>query len=553
MASGTDDIAMHSIASGNESGQQALIASLRDPGRYPHPARHVQLLETHISWVLLAGRYAYKIKKAVDFGFLDFTTLDARKFYCEEEIRLNRRFAPHLYLDVVAIGGSPQQPEWGAEPAIEYAVRMHRFATAKLMDSLLAHGRMTPAHIDSLAGTISRFHLSLPPAAAESIYGSSEAIRGPMRQNFAQLSPLLDDDQETLAALRRHSNDEYSICAPLFMQRKQQGWIRECHGDLHLGNIVLIRGEPVPFDGIEFNPGFRWIDVMNEVAFLVMDLMHRDRTDLAFRFLNGYLEVTGDYQGIGVLRFYLAYRAIVRAKIFAMRARQADTSPRDAEQEMAACHAYLALAANSLSRLRPALIITHGLPGCGKTTVAQVALERLQAIRIRSDVERKRLYGLAPLETSRSLPGKEMYSTAATERTYARLHDLARGLLDVGFTVIVDAAFLKHAERERFRRLAEEMAVPFVILSVQASEATLRSRIEQRMVQVKDASEADLAVLAMLQAVHEPIAEEERAGTVEFVNEGGVGTIASNPAWERLEKNLLDCQDARSAKESKSC
>lgn len=537
MASGTDDIAMHSIASDNESEQQSLIESLRAPSRYPHPARHVQLLETHISWVLLAGRYAYKIKKAVNFGFLDFTTLEARKFYCEEEIRLNRRFTPHLYLDVVAIGGSAQQPEWGAQPAIEYAVRMHRFASAKLMDSLLTRGAVTPAHIDSLAGTISRFHAGLPPAAAETAYGSLDAIRGPMLQNFEQLSPLLDDDKEVLAALRRHSTDEYATCAPRFVQRKKQGWVRECHGDLHLGNIVLIRGEPVPFDGIEFNAGFRWIDVMNEVAFLVMDLMHRDRTDLAFRFLNGYLEHTGDYQGIGVLRFYLAYRAIVRAKIFAMRAQQADTAPRAAEQEMAACHAYLTLAANSLSRLRPTLIITHGLPGCGKTTVTQVALERLQAVRIRSDVERKRLYGLAPLEASRSLPGGGMYSKEATERTYARLHDMARELLDVGFPVIVDAAFLKHAERERFRQLADEMAVPFVILSVQASESVLRQRIERRLESAKDASEADLAVLTMLQTSHEPLTDREHACAVEFVNEGSVDEIAANAsAWNALSR-----------------
>lgn len=513
--------------------QKKLIEALLDPSRYPHAAKTVRLMETHISWVLLAGRYAYKIKKAVNLGFLDFTDLAARRFYCEEELRLNRRLAPQLYLDVVAIGGSPQQPQPGAGPAIEYAVRMRRFACSRQMDRLLARGQLTTAHIDRLAATIARFHARLPAAPPDSAFGTPEAIHAPVLQNFEQLAPLLDtEDAKQLARLHSASEREFAACAPQFTQRRQAGRIRECHGDLHLGNIVLLKGEPTPFDGIEFNAGFRWIDVMNEVAFLAMDLWYRERADLALRFLNGYLELTGDYEGASVLRFYLAYRAVVRAKIDAMRAHQTDTQPREAKSAMAGCHGYLALAEDCLAWQRPALIIMHGLPGSGKTTVAQSALEQLLAIRIRSDVERKRLYGLAPLQDSRSGIGDGIYSTAATQRTYARLHELAHGLLGAGFSVIVDAAFLKHAEREQFRQLAQEMAAPFVILDIQASAATMRQRILQRQTQARDASEASLEVLQTLQAAHEPLTRQELACTVEFVNEDG--EPVSQASWDAL-------------------
>ncbi len=509
------------IAAAGADLQRQLIEALRNPACYPHAAKAVRLVETHISWVLLAGRYAYKIKKSVNLGFLDFSGLAARRFYCAEEIRLNCRLAPRLYLDVVTIGGSPQQPVWGSEPALEYAVRMRRFASSKQMDRLLARGLVTPAHIDRLAATLARFHASLPPAAPDSAFGTAHAIRAPASENFKQLRPLLQAaDAQLLDRLQAASEQHYAACAPLFGQRHRAGCVRECHGDLHLGNIVVIDDQPTPFDGIEFNANLRWIDVMSEVAFLMMDLLYRNRADLAFRFLNGYLEISGDYQGLGVLRFYLAYRATVRAKISAIRAHQSGIGKKESTAAMAACRAYLLLAKTCLAAHRPALIITHGLPGCGKTTVAQAALERLRAIRIRSDVERKRLFGLTPLQQSHSQIAGGIYSADATQQTYTHLHELARSLLHAGFPVIVDAAFLRHAERAQFRSLAQELAVPFVILSVRAELDTLRRRVAHRLHQANDASEAGLAVLETLCVSQEPLTEEERACTMEVVNEG---------------------------------
>ena len=513
--------------------QRQLIAALRDPACYPHPVSQVHLVETHISWVLLAGRYAYKIKKSVDLGFLDFTDLAARRFYCEEEIRLNRRLAPQLYLDVVSISGSPQSPVLGPGPALEYAVRMRRFAASRQMDRMLARALVTPAHIDRLAATIARFHAGLPPAATDAPFGTAEAIRAPAEQNFQQLRPLLPRaEQPLLDAVRVASERHYAACAPWFEQRRQQGCIRECHGDLHLGNIVVLRDQPTPFDGIEFNANLRWIDVMNETAFLVMDLLQRQRADLAYRYLNGYLEQCGDYAGLRVLRYYLAYRATVRAKIGAISMSQVRATPDAAMLDD--CRAYLQLADRCLAPSRPALIITHGLPGCGKTSVAQAVLEQLQAIRIRSDIERKRLFGLAPLQQSGSPIAGGIYSSNATQQTYARLHELARGIVQAGYTVIVDAAFLRRDEREHFHALAQELAVPFVILSVQVDLAILRQRITRRMQLANDASEADLAVLDKLSTSQEPLVEAERAQSLVVCNDGPAGSLNFAQELSRL-------------------
>lgn len=516
----------------NYANQQKLVAALRDPSRYPHPASNVRLIETHISWVLLAGGYAYKIKKALDLEFLDYSRLDSRRFCCDEEIRLNRRTAPDIYLDTVPIGGSPDNPEFGAQPAIEYAVRMHRFASDNLMDRLLMHGKVMPQHIDTLAIAMARFHASLPMAGVVSGFGSAASINAAALQNYEQLRLLLTDDadRERIAALEVATEAEYVECKEIFEARRAQGFVRECHGDLHLGNIVLIGDEPVPFDCIEFNPALRWIDVMDEIAFSVMDLLHRNHSEFAWRLLNAYLEASGDYGGMTVLRFYLAYRATVRAKVCAIRTGQADISKRAKLGELAACRSYLALAQRCLGLYRPSLIITHGLPGSGKTTFSQLALQKTGALRIRSDVERKRLFGLETLESSRSRVG-DIYSPEATRQTYAHLHELARGMLLAGFPVIVDAAFLNQDEREAFRQLAQNMSVPFAIASLHAGDSTLRERIRQRR---NDASEADVAVLDMLQAKQQPLSSGELACTVRFTTEEAPDSDANSQGWNKL-------------------
>jgi aminoglycoside phosphotransferase family enzyme/predicted kinase len=518
------------------SNQQKLIAALRDLQLYAPIVPTVQVIETHISWVLLAGDYAYKIKKAINLGFLNYTELDERKFYCDEEIKLNRRTAPDIYLDTVAIGGSLDAPEFGVQPAIEYAVRMRRFDSSCLMDDLLLRGKISAQHIDLLAAGIARFHAGVPATDVSSEFGTAESINAAALQNFEQLRTLLtsDSDRQNIAALEASTEAEYTECREIFESRRAQGFVRECHGDLHLGNIVLIEEEPVPFDCIEFNPALRWIDVMDEIAFSVMDLLHRDHPELAWRLLNAYLEAGGDYGGLSVLRFYLAYRATVRAKVCAIRASQADISKHAKAEELAACRSHLALARQCLKQYHPALIITHGLPGSGKTTFSQLALQQMGAIRIRSDVERKRLFGLGTLENSRAVVG-DIYNSEATRQTNARLHELTRGILLAGFPVIVDAAFLKQDEREAFRVLAQSMSVPFAIASLHAYDSDLRERIRLRR---NDASEADVAVLDMLRLKQQPLSPRELACTARFTTEETPDSAANSQGWDRLAQLL---------------
>jgi aminoglycoside phosphotransferase family enzyme/predicted kinase len=522
--------------------QQQLVDALRarvSPLINSKAPRNPKVEETHISWVLLTGHDAYKIKKAVDLGFLDFSTLGARQFYCSEELRLNRRLAPDLYLDVIAIGGSPEHPVPGGKPAIEYAVHMRRFAQSSMMNRMLARGQITPAHIDTLASVIANFHIALTPAAADSPFCATAAIQAAALQNFAPLPKQLStsNDLAMLETVRVACTLEISACEPLFRQRAAAGCVRECHGDLHLGNIVLLDDMPTPFDCIEFSAGLRWIDVISEISFTVMDLLQRGQPQLAWRLLNAYFEITGDYQGCGVLRFYLAYRAMVRAKIAAIRVSQLEVA--GTKQELKSCRNYLALAHDCLTRRRPALIITHGLPGRGKSTFAQIALERLGAIRIRSDVERKRLFGLTALADSNSQINADIYSKDATCRTYSRLKELARVVIAAGFPVIVDAAFLRHDERESFRALAQELVVPFVIASLQTDEKVLAERVALRSKQGSDASEADVAVLQKLQLVQEPLRDDEMVASVTFINNGDADALRTNvEGWTALDARL---------------
>ncbi len=492
---------------------ETLIRALTRPEAYPHPVETVRLEETHISWVLLTGSWAYKVKKPVNLGFLDFSTLDARARFCREELRLNRRLAPELYDSVVKITGSPGNPRIdGDGPVLEYALKMREFPQDALASHLLEQGALTPADIDRLADAIAVFHAAAAPVPAEEPFGTPQGVLEPVMENFRQIRAAVEasTDRAALRALEIWSTGEFQRLRARFAQRRDEGRVRECHGDLHLGNIVRIGERLVPFDCIEFSPGLRWIDVMSEAAFLAMDLAQRRRPDLAWRMLNRYLESTGDYGGLDVLDFYRVYRALVRAKIHAIRATQLTTARGDAAAAAAGYHGYIDLAERYTRPRRAALIITHGLSGSGKTTATQALLGALGAFRVRSDVERKRLHGLPPLAATGSKVGAGIYSPAANVATYNHLHRLARSIAKAGYPVIVDAAFLKRAERDAFRALAAELAVPFIILDCRATEAALRERVAARSREGLDASEANLAVLEHQIAAVEPLAPGEQ-------------------------------------------
>lgn len=540
---------MHQGQKTDISIQSRLVQALAENLRTQAAAKSVRLVETHISWVLLARRYAYKIKKAVDLGFLDFSSLEARHFYCEEEIRLNRRLAPWLYLDVISVGGSAENPVLGAQPALEYAVRMRRFAASKQLDRLAASNKISPQHIDSLAATIARFHNDLPAAEVNSSFGTADAVRLAAEQNFEHLQLLLTEhaDLDRLKSLRQASDSEYAACRSLFGQRLKQGYVRECHGDLHLGNIVMLDGELTPFDCIEFNPALRWIDVMSEVAFLTMDLMDRGRADIANRFLNAYLEASGDYDGLDVLRFYGVYRAMVRAKVHALRATQDDIAAAERARLLVTSRGYVELAqacalgtygVHGTQSARPPIILMHGLSGSGKSIIAQALAEYTGAIRLRSDIERKRLNSLAPLARSGAALASDIYAKERTLATYQRLLDLARGVTNAGYAAVVDATFLQRSQRDLFRQQAKAQRIPFVIVDVTAPEALLRTRIHARLAASTDASEADQAVLTHQLARREALSSDESSAVLRVDTSGTHAQATLLAACEALRERL---------------
>lgn len=465
--------------------QEVLLANLQRAELFPHPVDRFELLQTHISWVLLTGPYAYKFKKPVNLGFLDFSTLELRKHFCEEELRLNRRFAPQLYLEVIDVCGSHEKPVLNdTGPVIEYAVKMKQFPQSAQLDEVLANGNLTMQHIDGLADTVAAFHQTTSQAGSDTHYGRVEQVYQPVQENFEHIrhSPAGQQFAARLDALEAWCQLQFKQLQNIFRARKDRGFIREGHGDMHLRNLALLGEEVVLFDCLEFNPALRWIDVINDIAFLLMDLDDRGQDKMAWRFLNRYLEHTGDYQGIKLLWFYKVYRALVRAKVDAIRLAQPHLSQTELNKTHADFLGYIELAEQYTQVPSPVLSITRGVSGSGKTTYSQDLLEIMGAIRIRSDVERKRLFSA----------NTKLYSKETTQQVYQYLAEQAEELLSAGYHVIVDATFINIEQIEIFLQLATKHSVPFHILEFNAKPDTLRKRIRQRR---QDYSDATVSVL----------------------------------------------------------
>jgi aminoglycoside phosphotransferase family enzyme/predicted kinase len=510
-----------------------LIQALLSPAIYGPEVDSVKLIETHISWVLLTGSYAYKIKKPVNFGFLDFSSLEKRRICCQDEIRLNNRFKQKLYLEMVPVSGTPDHPVLGGEgEVIEYAVKMKQFPSGFLLSDLAGRGELSAGMIDQLALTVADFHQTVAKAETGSPYGESVEIKHWFDENFQHIKPLVEDEsiRQKLKALEDWGDIEWRSQSGLMQSRKQQGKVRECHGDLHLGNITLIDGQVTPFDCIEFNPMLRWIDFISELAFLVMDLLHHKLGGLAFRLLNRYLQETGDYQGLLVLRYYLVYRAMVRAKVAILRSGQCVEA--DKQHALNEFTSYIDLAESFTRKNQAFLLITHGFSGSGKSMYASRLAEHFKAIHIRSDVERKRLYGYKPDEATDSGIESGIYSKTATADTYKRMLELAEFALDAGFPAIADAAFLKIDQRELFANVARQTITPFLIIDFTASCGELERRIKLRK---NDPSEATIEVLRRQQQTAQPLTEAERECSIVIDSESaGSSELLISEAGKRL-------------------
>ncbi|WP_339490475.1 bifunctional aminoglycoside phosphotransferase/ATP-binding protein [Pseudomonas sp. EL_65y_Pfl2_R95] len=498
---------------------QALIEALQNPALYPHPVDSFQVIETHISWVLLTGEYAYKIKKPVNFGFLDFTDLSAREHFCTEELRLNQRLAKGLYLEVVTISGSADAPNFSAEgPVIDYALKMRQFPQEQMLSEIQARGELSEAHIDALAEQIAHFHLSAPQVPQDHPLGTPEAVMAPVMQNFEQARAMLSDkaDLQQLDALQAWAETSFDRLKPLLAKRKTEGFIRECHGDIHLGNITMLDGKVTLFDCIEFNEPFRMTDVTADVGFLVMDLEDRGLKCLARRFVSNWLEHTGDYASLELLNFYKAYRAMVRGKVSLFRLGQ-EQSAVQRKVILRQYRKYAALAESYSSIPSRFLAITHGVSAVGKSQVAMRMVEALGAIRLRSDVERKRLFG-EQTDANKGKQNQGIYDQDASIATYQRLHEIADAALHAGFPVVIDATYLKHEQRQAAMQIAEETGVPFLILSCNAPTEIIAGWLKQRQHEGQDPSDATMSV------VEAQLANREALTTTERVNEQCIET-----------------------------
>lgn len=532
---------------------EPLIAALLRPEAYDHPVKELQLLETHISWILLTGTYAYKIKKPVDLGFVDFSTLARRRHFCEEELRLNRRLAPDLYLGLRTLHGPAQRAHLGGGgPPIEVAVQMRQFRQQDLLPAVLRRGLPLAALlelVEDLAGRLASFHAAAAIAPPDSAFGSPERVRRPALANLDVLERFLGRQDHRLPPLRQWCEAEALRLEPLFERRRRAGRVREGHGDLHLGNLVLHGDRIVVFDCLEFSPSLRWIDVISDLAFLAMDLRRHRQSLLASSLLNHWLAGSGDYGALAVWRWVLAYRALVRAKVTALRLEQLADAAGEAESQRRGrveLGAYLHLALSVQRWRQPLLLITHGISGSGKSHLARRLAQRLGWLHIRSDVERLRLFGRWGEPCATPLQG-DPYAAAISELLYRqRLSDCCVAPLEAGFSVICDATFLKRWQRLQFRSLAERLGVRLAILPCPCPPELARRRIALRRQRGDDPSEADAAVLEAQLAGLEPLEPDERSlclsleATPAALPQGAAGGAAAGREEVVAEQAQLD-------------
>ena len=485
------------------------------PG-FPAPApdpKTVRTIETHISTVILAGDDAYKFKKPLDLDFLDFSTLEARRQFCETELEINRRLAPQIYLEVVTLNGDDASPVInGPGPILDYAVHMRRFDRERQLDRLLEQDRLPAAAMEALGHYIAAFHERTERTDTRSEYGTVDAATQPMLDNFPALEKAVTGaaDRARLERLEAWTRSEINRLQPHLQKRHDDGYVRHGHGDLHLGNLVYVDDEdgnevPVAFDAIEFDPALRWIDVISEIAFTTMDLLARQSRAHAWRLLNAYLEGREDFDGLALLPLYQVYRALIRAKVQGIHGAEAQLPSDEQAAHKAEMGRYLALADRLTERGAPRLILMHGVSGSGKTVISTQVLEALGAVRLRSDIERKRM------------PTPVDYSDSGRARIYDHLHARADQLLSLGLTVVVDATFLSRDKRAPFQALARKHSAGFAVVACRAHETILRERLEQRARAGRDASDAGIEVMEKQQPQQEWPSDDE--GCIEVAPE----------------------------------
>ncbi|WP_347339462.1 AAA family ATPase [Planktothrix sp. FACHB-1355] len=485
-----------------------LIQQMLQPEFYPHPVTEpIKLIQTHVSYVLLTGDYAYKLKKPVNFGFLNFSTLELRQHFCNEEFRMNKRGAPEIYLEVLPITEAGDRFQLGgAGEAVEYTLKMRQFPQDTLFLSLFEAGKLAEETMADLGRIVADFHAQTPTNEYIRTFGEVDRIRQAIDENYDQTAKYIGGPQtQSQYEETKHFTDTFFASRlELFASRIQNNFIRECHGDLHLRNICLWNDKILLFDCIEFNEPFRFVDVMYDVAFAVMDLEARQRPDFGNAFLNTYVEETGDWEGLQVLPLYLSRQAYVRAKVTSFLLDDPGIPTDEKEKALETASHYYKMAWEYTKPRQGKLILTSGVSGSGKSTVARQLARKIGAIHLRSDAVRKHLAGV-PL---RDRGGDELYTSEMTHKTYGRLLELGIMLASQGFTVILDAKYDRVALRKEAIERAQAHNLPLQILYCTAPEEVLRDRLSSR---TGDVSDATANLLSSQLAASEAFTDAEQA------------------------------------------
>ena len=495
--------------------QEHVVAALMHPEAYPPDGRPVtvQMIETHISHIFLTGLRVYKVKKAVSFGFLDFTSLEKRKYFCEREVVLNQRLSPNVYLGVAevrelngayTIGGS------GATPGaiVEYAVVMRQLHHADAMGQVLARDELSEAMVERIAQRIAAFHREAERSQEITTLGGLQTVRENVLENFRQTAAYRGRtvNPDAYARIRAYSEAFMDVREDTFQRRASQGAVRDCHGDLHMDHVFL-DGEVEIIDCIEFNDRFRYADVASDVAFLAMDLDYAGRPDLAVTFQNAYVKASRDTELPEVLNFYKCYRAYVRAKVDSLRLDQVVDDSTEFARVQARAEKHVALADAYATSTQPILTITVGLMGTGKSRVAELLAQRLKAQLISSDVLRKELAGIPSTERRYQNWEEGLYSPEALDQTYQEMHGRATETLASGGSVVLDASYRRRAWRQDALRVAKEAGVPFIALECVCPADVVRTRLDTRLDQSDTTSDGRWELYQQQAAAFEPINE----------------------------------------------
>ncbi len=504
-----------------------LIHLLCLPQSYPHSVEVITTIETHISVVFLTGPYAYKLKKPVDFGFLNFSTLKRRKQYCGLELQLNQRYSPQLYLEVVAVYlDQHNQIAWQPTPShpqpIEYLVKMKQFDPNEVLGKKLQTETLTPYQVEALSALIADFHQSaeaIQPntSLAQSPLGTPLTLLDPMQDNFPTLYEYFKEDNiPTLKQLENWTQQQFKKLSNVMLLRRTEGHIKACHGDLHTDNMTLIDQQPVLFDGIEFNESFRWIDTISDLAFLLIDLDFKKQTALSCQILSLYLSQTTDYPALKLLKFYQVYRALVRAKITTLRASQLPNNHLEKVHLMQTAYDYMHLATTyTQPNTQPKLVLLQGVSGSGKSYFANQLLTLMPAITLSSDRLRKQLYGISPLHRVANSEKPSLYNAQMNKKVYQALLTHAQQILSFGFNVIVDATFLQHKHRTPFYEMCQSLnhkqtplifrGVIYINTSPELATLTIQSRAQKN----NNPSDANHSVMqAQYQHLEPPTSSE---------------------------------------------